>query len=88
MRPPECEQYQHDGIERGLGADDPRYRSPLNENPPGHRRAFSAGGSWFLGMMLLVAGSTVAMQGLVTVGVIALIAGLATVAGAAVVLMS
>ena len=39
-------------------------------------------------MMLLVAGSTVAMQGLVTVGVIALIAGLATVAGAAVVLMS
>ena len=88
MRPPECEQYQHDGIERGLGADDPRYRSPFNENPPGHRRAFSAGASWFLGMMLLVAGSTVAMQGLVTVGVIALIAGLATVAGAAVVLMS
>ena len=88
MRPPECEQYQHDGIERGLGADDPRYRSPVNENPPGHRREFSAGASWFFGMMLLVAGSTLAMQGSVMLGVIALIAGLATVAGAAVALMS
>ena len=63
---------------------------PVNENPPGHRREFSAGASWFFGMMLLmlVAGSTLAMQGSVMLGVIALIAGLATVAGAAVALMS
>ena len=61
---------------------------PVSENPPGHRREFSAGASWFFGMMLLVAGSTLAMQGSVMLGVIALIAGLATVAGAAVALMS
>ena len=61
---------------------------PVNENPPGHRCEFSAGASWFFGMMLLVAGSTLAMQGSVMLGVIALIAGLATVAGAAVALMS
>ena len=60
----------------------------MNENPPGHRREFAAGASWFFGMMLLVAGSTVAMQGAVMLGAIVLIAGLATVAGAAVALMS
>jgi hypothetical protein len=85
MRPP---QYQHDRTECGVGAHDSRYRSLANEDPPGHRSAFSAGASWFLGMMLLAAGSTVAMQGVVMIGVIALIAGLATVAGAAVALMS
>ena len=88
MRSPEYEQHQHRGTERGVRGDDSRYQSPTNENPLGHRRAFSAGASWFLGIMLLVAGSTVTMQGAVMIGVMALSAGLATVAGAAVVLMS
>ena len=61
---------------------------PVNENPPGHRREFSAGASWFFGMMLLVAGSTVAMQGAVMIGAMVLIAGLATVTLAAVTLMN
>lgn len=87
MRPPEYGLYQRDVTERSLG-DYSRYRSPAGENPPGHRRAFSAGAFWFLGILLLVAGSTVAMQGAVMIGVMVLIAGLATVAGAAVVLMS
>ena len=39
-------------------------------------------------MMLLVAGSTVAMQGAVMIGLMVLIAGLATVAMAAVALMA
>ena len=44
---------------------------PVNENPPGHRREFSAGASWFFGMMLLmlVAGSTLAMQAPTTTAV-------------------
>jgi hypothetical protein len=33
-----------------------------------HRHAVSAGACWFLGMMLLVAGSTAAAQGAVMIG--------------------
>ena len=85
MTPPEYQQY---GTAYGVGGDDSGYRSAATDNPLAHRHAFSAGATWFLGVMLLVAGSTVAMQGAVMLGAIVLIAGLATVAGAAVVLMS
>ena len=88
MRPTGFEQYRNDGTARGMVADDSGYRSAATDNPLAHRHAFSAGAAWFLGVMLLVAGSTVAMQGAVMLGAIVLIAGLATVAGAAVVLMS
>ena len=53
MRPPEYGLYQRDVTERSVG-DYSRYRSPAGENPPGHRRAFSAGAFWFLGILLLV----------------------------------
>jgi hypothetical protein len=43
-----------------------------------HRHAVSAGACWFLGMLLLVAGSTAAAQGAVMIGAMVLIAGLAT----------
>ena len=43
-----------------------------------HRHAVSAGACWFLGMMLLVAGSTAAAQGAVMIGAVVLVAGLAT----------
>ncbi len=66
---------------------DDSHRIP-NANPFAHPRAFSAGAWWFLGMMLLVAGSTVAMQGVMMIGVAVLIAGIATVTAAAVALMS
>lgn len=85
MTPPEYQQY---GTVHGVGGDDSGYRSPANENSLEHRRGFSAGATWFLGMMLLVAGSTVAMQGAVMIGLMVLIAGLAIVAMAAVALMA
>ena len=88
MRPLEYHHYPDDGTARGVGGDDTRHRSLAKDHPVEHRRAFSAGASWFLGMMLLVAGSTVAMQGAVMIGLMVLIAGLATVAMAAVALMA
>ena len=88
MRPPEYQHYQNDGTAGSRGGDDSGYRSPANENPLAHRLAFPAGATWFLGMMLLVAGSTVAMQGAVMIGAMVLIAGLATVTLAAVALIN
>ena len=43
-----------------------------------HRHAVSAGACWFLGMMLLVSGSTAAAPGAAMIGAIVLIAGVAT----------
>jgi len=57
-------------------------------NATGRRRAFSAGAAWFLGIMLVVVGAVATMQGAVIFGVVAVVAGLAAVAGAAVALMS
>jgi len=57
-------------------------------NAPGRGRAFSAGAAWFLGIMLVVVGAFATMQGAVIFGVVAVVAGLAAVAGAAVALMS
>ena len=57
-------------------------------NAAGRRRTFSAGVAWFLGIMLLVVGAVVSMQGTVIFGVVAVVAGLAAVAWAAVALMS
>ena len=78
---PEDEQHQLDRIERELNASGPT-------NAAGRRRAFSAGAAWFLGIMLLVAGAVTTMQGPVIFGVVAVVAGLAAVAVAAVALMS
>ena len=86
MNPAPNQLYQDNMAERGMDSDDSN-RMP-NESPLAHPRAFSAGAWWFLGMMLLVAGSTVAMQGVLMIGVVVLIAGIATVTAAAVALMS
>jgi hypothetical protein len=85
---PEEEQHQLDRIERELNGADLRFPSSQKTNTAGRRRAFSAGAVWFLGMMLLVAGAVMTMQGPVIFGVVAVVAGLAAVAVAAVALMS
>ena len=85
---PEDEQHQLDRIERELNGSDLRFPSSGMRNAAGRRRAFSAGAAWFLGIMLLVAGAVMTMQGPVIFGVVAVVAGLAAVAVAAVALMS
>lgn len=86
MNPAPYQHHQDNVAEGGMDSDDSH---PIpNANPFAHPRAFSAGAWWFLGMMLLVAGSTVAMQGVLMIGVAVLIAGIATVTAAAVALMS
>ena len=65
-----------------------RFQPNAERESFGPSARFSAGAWWFLGMMLLVAGSTVAMQGVLMIGVVVLIAGIATVTAAAVALMS
>ena len=87
MGPPEDEQHRLDRIERELNADlvSP---SSVTTNTAGRRRAFSAGAAWFLGILLLVVGAVVTMQGPVIFGAVAVVAGIAAVAWAAVALMS
>ena len=87
MGPPEDEQHRLDRIERELNADlvSP---SSVTTSTAGRGRAFSAGAAWFLGILLLVVGAVVTMQGPVIFGVVAVVAGLAAVAWAAVALMS
>jgi hypothetical protein len=85
---PEDEQHQLDRIERELNGADLRFPSSGTTNTAGRRRTLSAGAAWFLGIMLLVAGAVVTMQGPVIFGVVAVVAGLAAVAMAAVALMS
>ena len=88
MRPPEYQHYQNDGTARGIDGDDSGYRSLASESPLRASPRRFGGACWFLGMMLLVAGSTVAMQGAVMIGAMVLIAGLATVTLAAVALIN
>ncbi len=85
---PEDEQHQLDRIERELNGADLRFPSSGTVNAPGRRPAFSAGAAWFLGIMLLVVGAVMTMQGPVIFGVVAVVAGLAAVAWAAVALVS
>jgi len=85
---PENEQHQLDRIVREFNGVDLRFPSTGTMNAPRRRRAFSAGAVWLLGIMLVVVGAVVTMQGPVIFGVVAVAAGLAAVAGAAVALMS
>jgi hypothetical protein len=78
MRPPEYQHYQNDGTARGIDGDDSGYRSLASESPLRASPRRFGGACWFLGMMLLVAGSTAAAQGAVMIGAMVLIAGLAT----------
>ena len=88
MGPPEDEQHRLDRIQREVNGADLLFPSSVTTNTAGRRRAFSAGAAWFLGILLLVVGTVVTMQGPVIFGVVAVVAGLAAVAWAAVALMS
>ena len=85
---PEDEQHHLDRIERELNGADLRFPSSGTTNAAGRRRAFSAGAAWFLSIVLVVVGAVATMQGPVIFGVVAVVAGLAAVAWAAVTLMS
>ena len=88
MGSPEDEQHRLDRIERELNGADLVSPSSVTTNTAGRRRAFSAGAAWFLGILLLVVGAVVTMQGPVIFGAVAVVAGIAAVAWAAVALMS